>query len=55
MASRLVGPLPLPNGDNRMNAQLFALQAPASGSGSTFLIIQFILIIGIVYFLMIRP
>jgi preprotein translocase subunit YajC len=39
-----------------MNAHLFALQAaPAPGGGSSFLIIQFILIIGIVYFLMIRP
>ena len=41
-----------------MNNLLFVLQAaPAAkpGGGSTFLIVQFGLILGIIYFMMIRP
>lgn len=51
--------LPLPNDNYRMTALLLALQTPPaptgrSGSG-TMLILQFALILGIIYFLMIRP
>jgi preprotein translocase subunit YajC len=40
-----------------MNNILFALQAaaPRSGANNTFLIVQFGLVLGIIYFLMIRP
>src|SRR3954469_1645953 len=53
--SRLDRALPLTI-DCRMTNLLLALQAPATRSGnSNFLIIEFVLILGIIYFLMIRP
>src|SRR5688572_11763838 len=53
---RVDGALPFPNDDTRMTALLLALQTPpARQGGSTFIVIQFVLILGIIYFLMIRP
>jgi preprotein translocase subunit YajC len=50
--------LPLPTADIRMTALVLALQAAppsARTGGGTMLILQFALILGIIYFLMIRP